>query len=204
MNDMSEYAEQPFQPQMMPPMMGGMMPGYAPDGMSSEVVKLIIDDANVLEQVEHGLRNERPKFSKDENGMIVMEWVRPEGVKPLMTEEGISDTLQMVYSYCNPTNSTTDISAEKVDELVKNGIKALIQLYEMNWEKYQIDETKLTHIVQNIVKPRVYAGMRKGANGNTLKTLRSNWQLSEVRQNVQNNADMMMGQPKKRIGLFGL
>lgn len=153
-------------------------------GMSDEFSKWQLWGEDLIEQLKHDLRGEVE--SMDENNKLI--WTIPDGVEPLLNENGISKTTALLRNVAfNKFTLLSELDKETIYKMLLEISNELTFLYLYEFKAYGIKSpihasyivTKIFYAMHNAFMMAAFGGMR-----DYLKT-----QVREIRSYKEHETD---------------
>jgi len=147
------------------------------------------DPHRLVEELRHKLKCEIPVMNQ-ETGQE--EWQRPEGITPLLDDQGINSVMADVYGIVNQITILSNLSEDDVSNMVIELGKVVTYKLSMNWKEFEIQKSNLSTIVL-MVTNMCYTAGRRGMDGGERVFLKTAVRTSETIINRPNQSQQMNG-----------
>lgn len=167
------------------------------DNMSNGLLQYQIDSNEIIEEIEHTLKGEVPKYDSKSGEM---QWVKRKESKALINDRGISVLLTILKSRLSKIFILSDFDEENVYSMTTGIGETLIDELYFHWEEYEIPSTSAASTILALVTDTVYATLRKGYLGKYLNFLKTAQRISEVQTFTE--GQRQQPQQEKQGGFF--
>lgn len=147
--------QQQFTPQQINESMSMSLMNRLPSDLIQEMLKPV----DVLEEIEHKLRNEKWTIR---GGRGV--WHKPEGTRALVNEEGINNILTLVSPLTSRAVILSYYESGEIEVRLKKILYDLCDLLRANYRKWEIQKNNLSTIT-NIIWMLIEASMKRALYG---------------------------------------
>lgn len=158
-------------------------------GMSSDLLRWQMNNADTVEEIEHWLKGE--------------EWNHQEGKwerrrQMLVNEQGIAALMYVIKTYVDDKNAILgNLSDDHVNTITLNCAEDVIDLLETNWNVYGVRKEHLS-MIKNSIKKKVLLVNRRGFNEGERRFLRTTERRTEQVLHRGNGFDEQPEQGRKR------
>lgn len=167
-SDEYDYAPQP-----------GIHPMYNPPQYEAGLLKYQLDNYDIIEELEHLLRNEEPHMDPDTNELT---WVTKKNQKALINESGISSINVLLKSRLTKVFILSALDDEYIEALSLGVANNMIDLLYENWDEFAIRDNATASLIVSLVTDTVFATLCKGRYGKYLDFLKTTQRVSEIEQ----------------------
>lgn len=147
-----EYEQAEQQPQVV----GNYPIGYLPPEQNEANLVLQTDPSSEVSLIEHKLRAEYWDINKK-------EWVKAQGVKPYMNEEGIFTIMTRLSSILTNNTRFTNLNDLEINRLVLDFADEITILISLNWKKYEMSKSHFRTIV-NMLSQLAFLVLKRAMN----------------------------------------
>lgn len=125
----------------------------------ADLIHYLVNNTDILEQVEHGIRNESWDAKTG-------EWTQSPHVKPLMNESGVKSVLAFLGSVGHSkVLAMSDLSEDSICKLGRYLHLRVIRMVFANHKKWELDPIDIPNVVAILVAPIAYSLKSVRANG---------------------------------------
>lgn len=164
-------------------------PFISPDAGKSDLLRWIIETADIIEEIELVLSNKMVKYDAEKK-----QYVEVSLGKPHMNKDGIREIQSVLRSLTTKNTITSDLTEERIYVIIRDLLEKIVILLKDNYKKFEISPDKLPLIVANLGN-LVEITLSRAKDGFTVDLLR----------NIERRTETHVTQPShegRRFGLF--
>jgi len=146
--------------------------------------QFLLDNSKFLEELYHKLKGETlTEEIREINGenILVPVWKNVMNIRPIMNEEGLNFTMNILNMMLTANNATGNMDANTLRILSFEMYTEIIKNYIMNLEKFGFESELKAYILAKLLHNNIQLHLSKSSNMALLKELFTSYYIQETR-----------------------
>lgn len=143
--------------------------GSASVAQAPGFTRWMLDSSDTTALTDILLQGGKVEFDKETGSMVA---VLPDGAKEILNEFGRRIVISSLAANCHKGITLSNLSEKRISLIVQELHKAIAHKLLAEWEKIGVSgPDDVPRVVSTYITPTLYAGMRRSAEGLTLKQI---------------------------------